>query len=200
MVFHEAMAKMVNGDSSVSPREFDGLRKRINGDQLVPANIGSPSANSPLSLEALDTAIDNVDGANYLLMSKAMRNKLNVAARSREVGGDLQWMKDDFGRRIAAYNDLPILIADYDGAGKKIIEFNEAGPAGGTVSTSIYVLNINDGMVTGLQNGIMEVDDLGELDSSPVLRTRIEWLVGMAVMHGRAAARVWGITNADVTK
>lgn len=196
----DVMAKMITGDSEVDPREYDGLRKRINGNQLIPANLTAPTANSPLSLEALDSAIDEVDGANYLLMSKAMRNKLSVAARSTTVGGDLQWDKDDFGRRVAMYNDIPILIADYDGGGQRIIDFNEAGPAGGTTSTSIYVLNIGEGMVQGIQNGVMDVEDLGEIDEKPVLRTRIEWIVGMAILHGRAASRVWGITNADVTK
>ena len=193
------MAKMINGDSEVNPREFDGLRKRINGDQLVPANITDANNNNPLSLEALDTAIDRVDGATHMVMSKAMRNKLTVAARNSAIGGDLQWDKDEFGRRIAVYNDLPILIADYDDLGNRIIDFNEAGPGGGTTSQSIYVLSIGDDMVTGLQNGTMEVADLGELDSAPVLRTRVEWLIGLAVMHGRAASRVWGITNAAVT-
>lgn len=190
--------KIINGNSLDNPREFDGLRLRIGGAQLVPANLGVPSANSPLSLEALDEAIDRVDSPTHLIMSKSMRNKLSVAARS-SVGGDLQFQKDDFGRRVAFYNDLPILIADYDDTGARIIDYNEAGPAGGAVSQSIYVVSIGDGMLSGLQNGVMEVTDLGELDSSPVLRTRVEWLVGLVAMHGRCMARIWGITNATVT-
>jgi hypothetical protein len=91
------------------------------------------------------------------------------------------------------------LIADYDDTGSKIIQFNEAGPAAGTTSTSVYVLSVGTGMLTGLQNGIMEVNDLGELQTKPALRTRVEWLVGLAAMHGRCAARVWGITTAAVT-
>jgi hypothetical protein len=45
----------------------------------------------------------------------------------------------------------------------------------------------------------MDVRDLGEVDDKPVYRTRVDWLIGLAVMHGRAIARVWGITNAAVT-
>jgi hypothetical protein len=40
---------------------------------------------------------------------------------------------------------------------------------------------------------------LGELQTKPVYRTRVEWLVGLAAMHGRCASRIWGITNAAVT-
>ena len=190
--------KLINGDSLNNPREFDGLRKRIVGSQLIPANLGSPSANSPLSLEALDAAIDEVDGATHLIMSKDMRRKLIKAARSG-VGGDIEVTTDQFGFRVSRYNDLPILIADYDDLGQKIIDFDEAGPAGGSTSTSIYVVRLGDGYVTGLQNGTMEVDDLGLLDDGTTYRTHVEWIVGMAVMHGRACARVWGVTNAAVT-
>lgn len=190
--------KLINGDSVANVREFDGLRKRITGSQLIPANLTAPSANSPLSLEALDAAIDAVDGATHLIMSKAMRRKLFRAARTN-VGGDIDVSIDDFGYRITRYNDLPVLIADYNDTGDRIIDFDEAGPGAGSTSSSIYVVRFGDGYVTGLQNGTMDVTDLGELDALPVYRTRVEWLVGMAVMHGRACSRVWGITDATVT-
>ncbi|XAI96034.1 major capsid protein [Microcystis phage Mwe-JY26] len=190
--------KIITGDSEVDPREFDGLRKRITGDQLVPASLAAPNANSPLSLEALDAAIDRVDNPTHLLMSKDMRRKLSVAARNPNVAGDISYDLDEFGRRVMSYNGLPILIADYDDEGKRILDFNEAGPAGGSTSTSIYVLSVAPGMLTGLQNGVMEVEDLGKLQEKPVFRTRVEWLVGMAAMHGRAASRIWGITSAAV--
>lgn len=206
---HEAMkvkalalhftGKVINGDSELNPREFDGLRKRITGDQLIPANTASPSANSALSLEALDAAIDRVDNPTHLIMSKEMRRRISVAARNPSVGGYITFSQDEFGRRTMVYNDLPILIVDYDDLGQRILQFNEAGPAGGSTSTSIYVASFAGDMLTGLQNGTMDVQDLGEIDSKPVFRTRVEWLCGLAAMHGRCAARVWGITNAAVT-
>lgn len=206
---HEAMkvkalslyltGKMINGDSENEPREFDGLRKRIAGSQLLPAKPSSPSANSPLALEGLDAAIDAVDNPTHLIMTKDMRRKLTVAARNYQVGGFIDYTVDEFGRRVMLYNDLPILIVDYNDTGSKIIDFNEAGPAGGSTATSIYVVSFGDGMLLGLQNGEMEVTDIGELEAKPVLRTRIEWLVGMAAMHGRCASRIWGITNAAAT-
>ena len=30
--------------------------------------------------------------------------------------------------------------------------------------------------------------------------TLVEWLIAMAVMHGKAVARIWGITNAAVVR
>jgi hypothetical protein len=191
--------KIINGDSLADPREFDGLRKRVVGSQLIPANLSAPAGNSPLSLEALDTAIDEVDGATHLIMSPKMRLKLVKAARSSVVGGDIDISKDEFGFQVTRYNNLPILLADYDDLGQRILDWDEVGPGGGTNSTSIYVVRFGDEYVSGIQNGTMEVEDLGLLDDGVTYRTHVEWLMSMAVMHGRSCSRVWGITNADVT-
>lgn len=191
--------KIVSGDSEADPREFDGIRKRIRGNQLFAANgsgVGGGGTSGPLSLEVLDEAIDAVDNPTHLVMSKAARRKLTKAARQNK-GGDITYTVDAFGRQVTQYNDLPILMPDVNDLGQRIIDFNEAGPDGGANRTSMYVISLGDGKVVGLQNGIMEVRDLGELQSKPAYRTRVEWLVGLAVLHGRAIARLWGITNAD---
>lgn len=191
--------KIINGDSETDPREFDGLRKRITGSQLFPA--GNTANGDALSLQVLDNAIDAVDGATHLIMSKKMRNLLSNATTNTSVTGFVTWDKNEFGQRVAFYNDIPILIVDYDDQNNQVIDFNEACPGGGTATgTSIYVVNIGDEGVLGVQNGVMEVTDLGEIDAAPVLRTRLEWLVSLAVLSGRAAARVWGIKQAAVTR
>jgi hypothetical protein len=189
---------IINGDSESDPRSFDGLRKRITGTQLFAA--GSSSGGDALSLAVLDNAIDMVDGPTHLVMSRKMRNLLSNAAKNTSIGGFIQWDKNEFGERIMTYNDLPILVTDYDSTGAQVIDFNEANPGGGSaVGTSIYVVKFGDDGVTGLQNGTMEVDDLGQMNDKPVLRTRVEWLAGLAVLSARAAARVWGIKQAAVT-
>lgn len=192
-------AKMINGDSTADPREFDGLRTRIQGDQLL--NAGSTDGGDPLSVSALRDLIDQVDDATHLIMSKKMRNLLTAAADDPAVGGYITKGVDEFGRRITEFDNLPILVVDYDALGNQIIDFNEVGSGGPTpTATSVYCVNMGDEGVVGLQNGMMQVTDIGELDTKPVLRTRVEWYVGMAVMHGRAAARLRGIANAAVTK
>lgn len=189
--------KMINGDSEADPRQFDGLRKRITGSQLFPA--GNTAGGDALSLAILDEAIDAVDGPTHLIMNKKMRNLLSQAAKKADVAGNLEWFRDDFGNRVAFYNDLPILVTDYNDQNEQIIGFNESAPGGGAdEATSVYVVSIGDEGVMGLQNGPMDVEDLGEIDSQPVLRTRLEWLISMAVLSGRAAARVWGISNAAI--
>lgn len=191
------LKKMVKGDSITEPREFDGIQNRLTGSQIVDA--GSTNGGDALSLAKLDEAIDAVDNPTHILMSKAMRRRLTAAQRATGVSGFITWDQDEFGQKIAYYNDLPIVIVDMDDDGARILDFNETGSGGSTATaTSLYVVSLGESMLTGLQNGIMEVDDLGEIDAKPVLRTRVEWLVGMAALHGRCAARLRGISNAAV--
>ena len=186
----------INGDASDGV-SFDGLRRRVTGYQLLEANLDNVGASGALSLATLDEAIDRVQGPTHIIMDGRLRNLLSRAAKS-SVGGDLYFGKDDFGRRIAFYNDLPILITGDNAAGERIIDFNEVGPGATANTTSLYVVSLGDGKVKMLQNGIMEVADLGEVQDKPVMRTRVEWLVGMAIEHGKAVSRVAGITKAAV--
>lgn len=191
--------RIVNGDSETDPREFDGLRKRITGKQLYAGNgsaVGGGGTSGPLSIDTLDAAIDETDDPTHLVMSKALRRRLTRAAKNTTIAGEITYSQDSFGRQVTMYNDLPILLPDVNDKGTRIIDFNEAGPDAAGSTASIYVVSIGDGKIVGLQNGIMEVRDLGELESKPAYRTRVEWLVGLAVLHGRAATRLFGITNA----
>ncbi len=187
--------KFIKGDSTTTEEEFDGLQNRITGNQLI-SNNDSCGA---LSLAKLDELIDSVQDPTHLIMNKTMRRLLTVASRTTTVGGNIQWLKDEFGRQIAAYNDLPILIADEDNTGAQILQFNEAGKTGGSTGTSIYCISVREDGVKGIQNGTMDVRDLGELDTKPCWRTRVEWFCGIAILHPKAAGRLYGITNATVT-
>jgi len=195
---HNWTLKFIKGDSTTTPAEFDGLQQRVTGNQLIAA--GTTNTGDALSLAKLDEAIDAVASPTHLLMNKAMRRRLSTAARTTTVGGNLVWDKDEFGRQVALYNDLPILIVDEDNTGTQILPFTEApSVAGGTsVSTSIYVASLQEEGVQGIQNGIMQAEDLGSLQTQPCKRTRVEWYCGIVVLHPKAAARLYGIINSAV--
>jgi len=196
----EVTRVLIKGDSTTQAREFDGLQNRITGDQLISA--GTTDAGDALSLAKLDELIDTVTDATHLIMNKGMRRRLTAASRLSTVGGHINFEVDAFGRRVTQYNDLPILVAYGNDGGTDPIAFDEqgdiAGTPGGTTSTSVYCVGFGDGLVTGLQNGIMAVRDLGELDTTPQWRTRVEWFAGLAIEHGRAAGRYGGISDAAV--
>lgn len=192
--------KIIKGDSLTNPLEWDGLQNRLTGSQVINCASTTTDGGDALSLAKLDEAIDAVDSPTHLLMSKAMVRLLTQASRATGVAGFITYDKNEFGERVTMYNDIPILIVDYDELGQRILDFNELAGTGSTATAqSIYVLNLNDGYIQGLQNGTPEVEDLGKVQDKPVYRTRFEYLAGLATMHPRCAARVRGIKNAAVT-
>jgi len=178
----------IKGDSESNPKEFDGLQKRLTGDALI------SNGTAGLSLLKLDEAIDAVDEPTHILMSKEMRRRLTAAARNQSIGGMVTYDMDAFGRQVTKYNDIPIMIVWKDNDNNDILGFTEASS-----TTSIYVVSFRDGGVTGIQNGSMDVRDMGELETKPSFRTRIEWYNGFGVFAPRSAARLNLITNAAVT-
>lgn len=194
---HRYAFTFIKGDSLTNLKEFDGLQVRLTGAQRI--DNGATSGGDPLSLNKLDETIDAVDRPTHIMMSKALRRRLSAASRNTSVGGFIQFEQDDFGRKQIFYQGIPIIDADENGNTEPALAFDEANPGGGAnVGTSIYVLQLEEGMLTGLQNDGPRVDDLGELDTKPVLRTRLEWYTGLALMHTRAAGRLRGITDAAV--
>jgi len=191
----------LKGDTASDPRGFDGLQVRVTGSQLIPA--GSTSGGTALSLAKLDEAIDQTLNPTHLVMSKAMARKFSAAARSTSVGGYVTYGLDALGRRVTMYNDLPIITVDLDNEGNAILPFTEVSYTssawGGTATaTSIYVISVGEDSLTGIQNGTIDVRDLGELQTSPLYRTRVEWYNGIAVFNGRAVTRLGSIADSAI--
>ncbi|AUM66380.1 phage major capsid protein [Brevibacillus laterosporus] len=177
-----------NGDQAVDAKGFDGLKKRLSGGQVISA--GENGAN--LTQDMIDELIDAVEGdPSALFVSKAMRREFNKLLR--ESTHYIENGADAFGRPVSTYYGIPIRTVETDQSGNEILGFNETvGTAKDT--GSVYAVRFGpEQYVSGLQNGGVSVRDLGELDSKPVFRTRIEWYAGMAVFHPRAAARLKGV-------
>jgi hypothetical protein len=189
----------INGDEDTDERSFDGLKKRI--------NIGSSQAldaGGALSLTALDELIDATDapgGRKVLIMNQRMNRLLSQASRNSGIGGFINYDQNEFGRRARFYNEVEIVTTKVNGQNQLIQPFTETD--GRASSTSIYCVALGDNLVTmhqGLARGEFgpSIRALGEVDDAAVDRTRFEWYVLMAIYHGRAASRLYGITNATV--
>lgn len=188
--------KFLKGDNVGDPREFDGLQNRLVGTQRVDA--GSTANGAALSLAKLDEAIDAVDSPTHILMNRTMKRRLAAAARLYTVGGYITYSLDAFGRRVQSYNDLPIVTIDQDNEGNEILPFTEAAASGTDTACSIYIISAGDGSLVGIQNDSPEAYDLGEIDSAPVYRTRVEWASGIALFSAKGAARLRYIADAAV--
>ena len=172
----------INGDSNQSPSEFDGLAARIqSGSSQYFANGGGA-----LDLSKLDEAIDNVDaqgGSKYIVCSKSLRRALTAQARAN---GQIDINRNEFGYQQTTYMGLPLLELDRDNKNVAILD-------GTPADQDLYVVSFGNDLLTGIQNGGVQVRELGESFDQPQMVTRCEWYCGLALINGRAAARLSGI-------
>ena len=173
----------VNGDSNQSPSEFDGLAARITSGSQFKDLSGS------LTEAALDEALDNVDaqgGSKYIIMSKSMRRKLTSLARS---SSQIDIVRNEFGYQQTVYAGVPVLELDRNHKNEAILD---ATPT----AQDVYVVSFGQDQLTGIQNGGVQVRELGESFAQPQLITRVEWYCGLALINGRAAYRMANVSNA----
>jgi hypothetical protein len=193
-----------NGDVTVDTKGFDGLKKRLTGNQVIAAATNGLAVSGSQTiamqfLDRLDDLLSRVPGINAsngaIYANSSIIPRLRSAAR---WAGGFDTVREDLtGKRVMTYNGIPILDPGDNLAGTAILPQTETqGTASGTVS-SIYAVKFGsseaDRAVTGLTNGGVMVDDLGLLQSQPVYRTRIEFYCGLALFGGKAAARMTGV-------
>ena len=175
-------AQFINGDSNQSPSEFDGLAARLqSGSSQYFANGGGA-----LDLGKLDEAIDACDangGSKYLVMSKSARRHLSKLARAN---GQIEISRNEFGYQQLSYGGVRVLELDRD---HKNVAILDSTPS----AQDIYVVSFGQDLLTGIQNGGVSVRELGESFSQPQMITRVEWYCGLALINGRAAARLAGV-------
>lgn len=193
-----------NGDVATEPKGFDGLRKRLTGAQVISAGtngapiVGDGKEDPQSFFDLLDRLIAQVPGLNA--SNGALYANAGVIARvksaARRVGGYEMVREALTGKQIATYNGVALLDPGQTAAGADILPQTETQ---GTAvdASSIYAVRFgqaeDDRAVTGLTNGGIQVTDLGELESKPSYRTRIEFYTGLAVFGGRGAARLNGV-------
>ncbi|HBF7594796.1 TPA: phage major capsid protein [Clostridioides difficile] len=153
------------GDTSSDANAFDGLDKRITKGK-------GTEIKGALSLDALNELLDAVvDGADVLYMSKKTRR--DVMALLQASNHYIENGSDSFGRMVNMYGGIEIRAVE-DG----LVEDGK-----------IYAIKFGqEQYVCGLTNGGIQVKDLGELETKPCYRTRIEFFCGLAVFHPKAFA------------
>jgi hypothetical protein len=176
------------GDSSTNPRVPDGMMVRLRGNQILDA--GTTAGGAALSLLKLDEGISRVFDPTHLAMPTKLKLRFTEAGRDKDVGGLLGQGKNEFGQPYLTYNGLPIIDLGQDETGTDILGFNEAASSGANTATSIYVLSLRPGHVSGIQNAPMRATDLGELQSEPKERVRLEWLNGWYIEEARSVCRI----------
>lgn len=183
-----------DGDEATDVEGFDGVNKRIVGAQIIQAD-GAGSAGANLKKNHLLQMIDAIDEKpDILVWGKAFDRQVdNLYAGANILSTD----KNQWGVRIKLFDGIPIGIVDKDHLGNVILDFDETVGSSSGICASAYAFKFGiDSAVCGLQNGMPEGIDLGEIDAKPVFRYRLEWLIGMAMFHPRCASRLVGVTKA----
>jgi hypothetical protein len=195
----------INGDVAVDANSFDGLKKRLTGGQVLVAAtnglavVGADDAARHLFLDKLDeliAAVDGPDAEKELYMNGLIRSKIYSSARRLTIADQ---GIDDFGRRITTYRGIPLIDIGTKSDNSTLILPQTETVGASSVTSSIYCVRFGqdegDRGVTGLTNGGVDVRDLGELETKPVFRTRIEFYCGLALFGPKAAARLTGALN-----
>ncbi|WP_461296331.1 major capsid protein [Streptomyces harbinensis] len=195
----------INGDVAVNPKAFDGLRKRLTGNQVLDAegipvvgNGGSDPHAFFDRLDALMAAVPGINGSNgAIYTNRALLAKIRSAGR--RIGGTDIVREDMTGKRVLTWNGIPVLDIGQTGAGADIIPVTP-GEDGTSGTSDIYAVRFGmdegDQAVSGLTNGGVQTRNLGEIAEKPVLRTRIEFYTGLAIFGGKGAARLSNVANA----
>jgi hypothetical protein len=200
----------INGDPSDTTNykdQFKGIKVRIDDlaqtypSQKFACNSTSVGINNSATtalafIDDLDKLCWAIDGHKPDLL--IMNDKALLATKSAlRRAGVLSTTTDMFNRQIDMYGTARLISmgtkADQQ---TEVITSTEttAGLAGGTECTSIYAVKFGIGdQLWGIQEYPMEVADLGELQTAPVYRTRVDFPHGLAQVSPRCVARMYGV-------
>lgn len=212
--------QMFNGDEASTPAGFDGLkrisadmlpRQNIDASAFAPSqpatfldlrNGGADSATRHAFLDILAKAHRRLesDGRNtgpttsfpsaLMVMNE---NSYDLVESMIRREGLLRVTTDQFDRTVNQWRNMPFVnagFADMDGATYVIANDHDV-PGAATPTTSIYFLLLDpDKHIGVLQTRGLDVRKIGELQTGPNIRYRIDWTLGLVVWGKRSLVRV----------
>lgn len=212
--FNEAVINgpNVNLDGSSNPAAIIGIRQRVDdldGQQgltevKLDPGTGDGTLFGPTATSAqANTVLDSLNRSIYFIDGHApdwafcnQTFLLGLESQLRR-NGLFATTRDQYERMVYVYRDVPF----YD-VGKKVDQatfiIGDDEVKGTSVDcTSVYFgRNGIDTHFGGWEMSPLDVRDLGELQGSPLYRTRVDWSLGLGNWHQRALSRVEGIRAA----
>ena len=181
---------VIDGDSALNPKSFDGLNKRLQGRQVIEAGEDGAA----LTLAMVGDLIDRTIGPNekkVLVMCKADRRKLKQLLVASAGGAAVS----DVGGSLASYDGVRVQVIDEDGDDQPILAKDET--QGVNVDTSsIYCVvlgsDVDGENMQGLISGRM-IDQYESGMAGPMHIDIVECHARLGTFHGRCAARLKGV-------
>jgi hypothetical protein len=185
----------IYGDTSVSAKQFDGLRKLIDTTTASDQVIAMDGTGATLTLAKLDELIDAVKGGkpDLLLMSRRSRRKINALVRA--AGSMVESDRDQWGNFVQLWDGIPIGVNDWILDTHVLTGGVETATTGGDCST-IYAFQMGEGALCGLTSpGHITVEPIGSLETKDASRTRIKWYCSLALFSSIKAAALIGVKD-----
>lgn len=180
------------GDSVADPNSFDGLRTSLTGAQVITAGTNGAA----LTLTMLDDLLATIDGMpDVIYANDWLIRKINALVRA--TGAIPPEPREQYGKLVYSYAGIPLVNPGFglDGV-TRILAFDETVGTS-TLTSSIYAVRFGEQeYVSGLTNGGIDVYDLGELETKPAFRVRIEAYMAIAMFRAKAAGRLKGVLQA----
>lgn len=175
------------GDVNVDPKGFDGLRKRLVGDQVLVSTVPATDAEF---LDELDDLFARVatGSPDVVYAPKAVIAKLK--GLGRKVGGADYVTSELTGKREFTWNGVAFVDPGNTWRDEPILT---VGDPGGDLFAVRFARGFSDTGVMGITNGGLQAYDLGESIERPAHVMRVEFYAGLAVQGGQAAARLSGV-------
>jgi hypothetical protein len=191
----------INGDRSVNPNRFDGIKKRVEdvgGDQVIAGgglDLSASSANRQTFLDHLDQAIFEVEDGMPDMIISSKQGVWSVQRVARREGL-YDTTRDQFDRKVETYRGIPLMWAGTTGdQSTQIITATEtdAGASTGSTRTSFYFVRMGRPYVQGMQMHEPRriYDDI--INDGVTHRTVFEWPVGLTSMQNKAIVRLRGV-------
>jgi len=191
----------MKGDHTSNPKGPDGLQSRCQNLNYNLLNNSVASGGGALSLANLDILFWMVNKPTHWIFPRGLMPYMEAAARNNSlVNQTVAFDRDDFGRRIMKYKELPILFGYDPDDTPDLLPFTEVGAGGGAAQTaSIYLTRFDDTGIYAIEQTSLQVRDEGPVPGVPFLSDHIKWDWGIAREHPRAVARLTSITQATIT-
>jgi hypothetical protein len=180
---------LVNGDTAVDAKSFDGMKKLTVAGQTIAIGTNGGA----ITFDKLDELIHLVPNRpDALIMRYGTYRALKALMRTSGGMVPEQLKLRDFDGTVPAYDGLPIILTEY-------LPSNETKGTAAGICTSVYAarFNTSDGLhgIYGDPTAGVVVENLGTRESYDAWRYRLKWYVSLALKSTKSIARLEGVTN-----
>lgn len=162
-----------NGNTMEEAYAFDGLIPRLEkgkGTKIRGAfKKPTTEADALVIVDALYDLLEGCEGAKADVIYASPKNRRVITRALHMLGYNTGTGVDAFGKEAIMFNGVPIVVVP-----------TALG------DTHIIAVKYGNNNVIGLTNGGVQVRDIGEAHDKPVLRTRVEFYCGLAVLHPKS--------------